>query len=187
MIVGLTGPQGGGKDTIANGLVTLFEMDKRRFAATIYNMAACLDPAFRPDMPHSEKEAPLLGDPALGPRRTFLEKLGTEFGRELIHKELWTKSLMASIEASKLPTVICDVRFENEADAIRRAGGMIIHLIPDWTDYGYRHPSDCPLPKQSGDFLLHLEEGKLDAGIQRAGNHVMHHYGTKARLTNRPN
>lgn len=187
MIIGLTGPQGGGKDTIADGLVSLFEVDKRRFSETLYAMAACFEPVFHPAMAHSDKEDYLLGDPSLGTRREFLEKLGTEFGRYLIHPDVWVMRLMASIEASKLPTVICDVRFENEADAIRRAGGMIIHLIPDWTDFGYWHPSDCPLPKQSGDFLLHLVEGQLDEGIQRAGNHVMHHYGAKARLANRPN
>ena len=40
--------------------------------------------------------------------------------------------------------------FIRQAEAIRKAGGLMIHLNPEWVDYKNRHPSDRALrPLQS--------------------------------------
>lgn len=178
ILVGLAGPQQGGKDTIANGLADIFHLDKRRFAEKLYAMAAIIDPVFRPEMKHSDKEDWVLGDPSLGTRRAFLEKLGTEFGRNMIHQEIWSKTLIKAVR--RWPTVVADVRFESEAAAIREAGGTIIHLRPNWTDYGREHPSDHPLEIAAGDLLLASEEGKKEETIQAAADHVAEFFRGKA-------
>lgn len=175
MIIGLAGPKGGGKDTIANGLAEIFQLDKRRFAEKLYAMAAAIDPAFHPDMKHSDKEDWLLGDPDLGTRRAFIEKLGTEFGREMIHRDLWTKGLISAI--AMLPTVVADVRFESEAAAIRNIGGVIIHLRPDWADFGKRHPSDFPLAALGGDMTLKTYQGQPERAIEQAAEFVAKAFG----------
>lgn len=168
MLIGLTGPQQGGKDTIANGLCKLLSLDKRRFSEKLYAMAAVVDPAFHPEMPHCDKEGYVLDDPELGTRREFLEKLGTEFGREMISRNIWTKFLMASVKGK--PTVICDVRFESEAKAIREAGGIIIHLRPDWTTYRQAHISDFQLPPADCDRIVKLTVGQVERGIEKAAS-----------------
>ena len=68
--------------------------------------------------------------------REFLQYLGTEVGRN-IDKDLWVKSLMSEYDnnyreiagtAYKPLWIIPDVRFPNEAQAIRDRNGIIIKL-----------------------------------------------------------
>ena len=57
--------------------------------------------------------------------REFLQYFGTEVGRN-IDKDLWIKALMYSYGRDKESHwIIPDVRFPNEADAIRNAGGVL--------------------------------------------------------------
>jgi len=59
--------------------------------------------------------------------RELCQTLGTNWGRDLIHKQLWIDILMQSLSKTK-PTVIDDVRFPNEADTIHSLGGEIWHI-----------------------------------------------------------
>ena len=70
-------------------------------------------------LPLSNKE----GEPMTN--REFLQYFGTEVGRS-IDKDLWIKALMYSYgHNNKNHWIIPDVRFPNEADAIRNAGGVL--------------------------------------------------------------
>lgn len=70
-------------------------------------------------LPLSNKE----GEPMTN--REFLQYFGTEVGRS-IDKDLWIKALMYSYGRDKESHwIIPDVRFPNEADAIRNAGGVL--------------------------------------------------------------
>jgi hypothetical protein len=73
--------------------------------------------------------------------RHFLQKLGTEWGRERISDNVWIDAwkrdaLQAQLEAvadacdslALLRAVADDVRFENEAAAIRKEGGLVIEI-----------------------------------------------------------
>jgi hypothetical protein len=63
--------------------------------------------------------------PALGMTgRHLLRTLGTEWGRDLICNDLWLRSWSARI-AGLSYVVTDDVRFPNEADLIRQAGGQL--------------------------------------------------------------
>jgi len=62
--------------------------------------------------------------------REFLQKLGTEFAREHIHEDVWVEMLFLKLEEEEGNYIIPDVRFENEAKAIREIeGGIIIEVI----------------------------------------------------------
>ena len=76
--------------------------------------------------------------------RKLLQLLGTEAGREIIHPNIWVNALFAdysdgSIEdlGNKLKLnhlskwIITDVRFPNEAKAIKDRGGLIIRVNRD--------------------------------------------------------
>lgn len=174
MLIGIAGPAGGGKDTIAEGLSELFLLDVDRFAAQLYAMARAIDTEIHPKMSHEKKEAFLLDDPELGTRRNFLQKLGTEFGRELIHEDLWVRGTMHRV--GFLPTVLADVRFESEAEAIRERGGLVIHLRPDWIYFPRDHASANPLKPKTGDLVAKLTYGNSYEDIQSIASKVAAHF-----------
>lgn len=163
ILIGIAGPAGGGKDTVAAHLAKVLHADVDRFAATLYRMAKVIDPMIYPSMDHDSKEKPLLGNPDYPTRREFLQRLGTEFGRELIHPDLWVDSTLKRVAAG--PTILADVRFENEAESIRKAGGLVIHLNPEWVDYQNRHPSDRALRPIDGDLIFSLHFGQHETDL----------------------
>lgn len=175
MIIGLAGPIGSGKDTMANYLVNHFQAHRLKFADALYAMAGAFDTDIHPDMPHSAKNEFVLNNANLGTRRSFLEKLGTEFGRNHISDNIWI--LRVDHEISKLKfllgddvnIVISDVRFPNEAKYIRNNGGHIVHLKPDWECARTGHESDKALPYVEGDSILPLQLG----GISKGGDLLM--------------
>ena len=81
-------------------------------------------------LPLSNKE----GEPMTN--REFLQYFGTEVGRS-IDKDLWIKALMYSYgHNNKNHWIIPDVRFPNEADAIRNAGGVLWKVERDGSGAG---------------------------------------------------
>lgn len=58
--------------------------------------------------------------------RMLMQMLGTEFGRDMVHPNLWVNSLMNEYKRQKW--LITDVRFPNEAKAIKDRGGILIRL-----------------------------------------------------------
>lgn len=69
--------------------------------------------------------------------REMLQIIGTEFGRELLHQDVWLKTLMHSIEESQVDlAIVSDMRFPNEGAMIIEsndpANGLVtssIHVI----------------------------------------------------------
>lgn len=176
IIIGLHGPIGSGKDTLARGMRSELgpNIGVFKFAGALYNMAAQLDPAFDPNMSHAEKESPLLGRPELGSRRSFIDRLGTQFGRDVIDKDLWIKVLQATIERSSVEVaIISDVRFPNEAAWVRSVG-TLIHLQPDWVTVGAdsKHVSNTPLEVVRGDIQLGLRKGYISHGLEALSEFV---------------
>lgn len=59
--------------------------------------------------------------------RELMNLLGTEWGRKMIHPDIWADILHNKRDSNVL--VVSDVRMENEADSIRSRGGVIIHIV----------------------------------------------------------
>lgn len=81
--------------------------------------------------------------------RRLLQTLGTELGRAKISDHLWIDlaiSRLGVIEGAPV-AVITDGRFDNEAAAIRRAGGKVI-LIESFESPGYRSTADAHASEQ---------------------------------------
>ena len=71
----------------------------------------------------------------LTPRR-LMQLLGTEFGRNLVSNSIWIDHLierMRNMNSDKF--IIDDVRFDNEAEAIKLEGGVIIEVVRDDSFY----------------------------------------------------
>ena len=72
--------------------------------------------------------------------RQLLQRLGTEGGRVALGEDVWVKALFASPHAARI--VIPDVRFENEARAIRERGGVVVRVHRDGVGPINNHVSD---------------------------------------------
>jgi len=125
MIIGLSGVAGCGKNTVAEVLARQCGAKLFAFADPLYAAVSAITgiPVKNlQDRGFKEKELSWL--PA-SPRR-LLQTLGTEWGRDTIHEEIWIRSVFRAIKAESPPVaVITDVRFNNEAFAIRERGGSV--------------------------------------------------------------
>lgn len=173
-IIGFHGPYGSGKDTLGQALLpSIANSIISKFATPLYDMAARIDPAFHVSMTHETKAAPLLNSEELGTRRNFLEKLGTEFGRDLIHKDFWVLLMEKRLkdywaEYPFTTAIITDVRAENEAAFIRRNNGIIFILKPDWLTPGAvqtNHKITQELTEDDRDQVLYLSHGKIKEAV----------------------
>jgi hypothetical protein len=61
--------------------------------------------------------------------RWILQFVGTEVGRHRLHKDIWLYALERRISKSRAPHhIISDVRFDNEAEWVRKQGGIVIQI-----------------------------------------------------------
>lgn len=134
-LVGLFGPRGSGKTTIARALE---ERGWRResFAAPLKRAVAAIFGWDARIVEGTDEEGRRLRenpDPwwsrRLGreivPRR-MLQTIGTELLRGHVHDELWIAALERRVADRDRPVVVDDVRFVNEAAAIRCLGGTVV-------------------------------------------------------------
>lgn len=125
MLIGLTGKAGAGKDTVADYLVER-GFAKVSFADPIKQMlCALMDVGKHQWEDRLWKERPVF----MGHSPRYLaQTLGTEWGRKLVHNKIWIK--LALEEADRYnKAIITDVRFDNEAQAIRDHGGVVIQVL----------------------------------------------------------
>lgn len=159
-IVGITGRAGAGKDTIADYLVQEHHFLKLSFAGPLKAMMATVgmpEPADR-----AAKEQPLAGFHFTW--REAAQRLGTEWGRSL-DPNIWVKIMENVIHrfSDDVQIVFADVRFDNEAEMVRRLGGKILHVTGRAADLGANagHASEAGVRWADGDRLItndrHLE------------------------------
>ncbi len=142
MIIGISGYARSGKDTVAQVLVDEFGFTRVAFADKLRDFLYTLDPIilwdynFDPMSPYPN-HIPLKyiidtwgwdGYKETGWARhirKYLQRLGTECGRELIDDNIWVNAAFNIDNIDSENLVVTDVRFLNEADAIKRRGGEI--------------------------------------------------------------
>ena len=130
-LIGVCGKAGAGKDTVGKYLVSNYGYQSYAFAS---GMRRAVEAMF--DIPLStledrkkkEEVVPWIG---LSPRR-LMQLLGTEYGRNLVHEDIWIRHMIRRWEL--LPDncagmVITDVRFDNEASAVTQLGGTLVEIV----------------------------------------------------------
>lgn len=137
-VLGITGPGGAGKSTVARALVALrprVEILHAGFALKAmlrgFYAAAGLDQveaARRIDGDLKRTPCPLL----CGRSPTEAQQtLGTEWGRDMIGRDLWLdrwRDRAAAILANGGSVINDSVRFDTEAATIRDLGGLVVRL-----------------------------------------------------------
>ena len=156
MIIGFTGKARSGKDTAADHLVKRFGYHKYSFAdpmkETINRLMGWTDG-------HGYGDLKDVVDPKWGisPRYAY-QTFGTEYCREHLREDFW---LIKADEAigNYTHTVIPDVRFENEADYVRRRG-LLIHIIRPNTKEVLSHKSENGVSRKFYDSVI-INDGEV--------------------------
>jgi hypothetical protein len=157
-IIALTGYMGSGKSTAAAHLRDAHGYEVVPFAAPLKNMLRALGVP-EESLTGADKEVPL---DLLGGRtaRHAMQTLGTEWGRNLISPDLWISVWRKAIEGHE-KVAVDDMRFLNEAQAVRDLGGLIVRIKhPRDTDISL-HDSERFVPLLIPDTVLR-NTGSLD-------------------------
>lgn len=172
-LVGLTGKAGSGKDTAALGLTQHHTM---KFAEGVYDGVWALNPWISAKDTHhwgryefsklqdivsragwdKAKENPEV--------RRLLQVYGTEAGRDIHGPDCWINAWKRKYATMTDNVVVTDVRFPNEADAIKELGGIIIEIMGP--------------PRRGGVDSTHASE----AGIGRRADATLVNEGTIEEL-----
>jgi len=125
-LIALTGPAGCGKSTVA-GMMVEDGWVRVKFASTL--KAMCRAMGMSEDMVEGDQKE--VSHPTLGNQtpRYVMQTLGTEWGRKIIHPDLWVRITKAEIQRNLddgRNVVVDDCRFANEADCIHSLGGVVV-------------------------------------------------------------
>lgn len=135
MIIGLTGLAGSGKSTAAEYLVRYHGFTRQGFAWPLKTMLRTLDPILglydgNVDNGYRLSELGNLAETEIKARfpeyRRLLQVLGTDCIRA-VDPDFWVKAAMKDLDPGK-NYVFDDVRFPNEAEAIKAAGGLLANI-----------------------------------------------------------
>jgi hypothetical protein len=163
-LIGLVGKARSGKDTFARGLVER-GYTRVAFADPLREMVERLDPVVHDEDQHlADRLSSVLAvygwegikDTCFGPEA---RRLLQEFGQAVrsLQPDFW---LNAGLKKATLAVgnggaaVITDVRYTNEADAIQKAGGVLVRIVRPGLESTDTHASETELDRYPVDFTV---------------------------------
>jgi len=183
MIVGLVGGAGTGKSTIANYLVSAQSYREDSFAKTLKDAVSAVFSWDRAMLEGATPEsrawreqtdawwAARLNIPHFSPRFA-LQHIGTELFRNSLSEDVWIASFQRRLQASPgARIVVSDVRFANEAAAIRDAGGILIKVIRPGTVSG-NHATETQWTEIQTDHVI-INDGTLSDLIDKIDTMIL--------------
>lgn len=173
MLIGIIGLAGSGKTLIAKHLVDHRDYTRTRFADPLKRM-------LRDGLGLSQEEVD--GDLKMTPNPTFggrtprylMQTLGTEWGRKRVTHDIWVNLWKRDVLAIKGDVVVDDVRFPNEAQAIRDLGGVLWRVDRPGLVTG-NHPSESVQAQIQEDVLI--SNATTIAGLLRSVDHLLNGRG----------
>jgi len=174
-VIGLIGKKRSGKDTFAQVLVDEFGYRRVAFADPLRAVALAADPYVRIE---ADEFGPVgfTGGAAFSQQthcrlstlvefvgwerakeardvRRFLQRLGSE-GIRSIAPTFWVDTALRTIADTDDPVVVTDVRFPNEANALRALGGTLVRIVRPGTDTADAHASETALDGYAEDYRV---------------------------------
>ena len=172
-LIAITGLAGCGKSTVAEYLHRDYGFVRRKFAGPLKAMLQALyewtdldtgDITARLEGAKKERPDPVLNGAT---PRWAMQSLGTEWGRDSIHPDIWVDLLRRRVErdlALGWSVVIDDLRFPNEGDVVEALGGKVLQI--------YRHRPG----------LLSASDPHVSEQYVRGGDWVIRNTGTTQAL-----
>lgn len=177
VLVGLCGPSGSGKDTLADALMARSGGSKTAFAEPLKTACKALF-GLTDHQLHDPVAKNVTVDLWGRSPRDLLQIVGTDLLREQLDGEVFLKSMRARIAAASGVMFVTDCRFENEAELVRHAGGQIIHLYrAAATPLATTHVTEQRLSVKPGDVVLH-NDGTV-ADLVRQAEVILAQHGTR--------
>jgi hypothetical protein len=149
--IGLSGWARSGKDTVANYVIEKYGFTKASFAQPIREALFRLNPKISVGGFNQASLATAvrsfgweeLKDLSVDVR-PLMQRLGTEVGREMFGDDFWVDTALDRIpDGSKV--VFSDVRYSNEANAVRDLGGKIYRIERKGVGPANEHASETAL------------------------------------------
>lgn len=166
LLVAFTGFKGSGKDTAAAVLLNDYRYTKMAFGDPIKDALVAGLGLDHSQVHGDRKESPIGWLDGITPR-FLMQQLGTEWGREIVHPDLWVRIIERRIQQawstgqSRRCFALTDVRHVNEIDMARQLGATIIHVRRGQESWWRRllrrlrsHGSEQALPVLPGDFVV---------------------------------
>jgi hypothetical protein len=148
-VIGFAGPAGAGKDTAADYLFERTATYVRASFAGLVKAMLAVGLGLDDEQLYGARKHDV--DPRYGcSPRHLMQTLGTEWGRELVNRDVWVKALASSVRGRRV--IISDVRFDNEAAYVRERG-VLVHLVGRGGIEG-GHSSEKQLAHLPGDMVV---------------------------------
>jgi hypothetical protein len=169
MLIGLNGRKQAGKDTVYERtrhiMRDVMPVERASFADLLYRSAAAAlgvtveqlqmwkaDPNVRVAVGKRYESIGLVPESEITVRE-FLQKYGTEAHRDVFGPNFWVEQVRLGHEGRIV--MVTDVRFPNEAEAVRAAGGRIVEVVgPMGRVTADAHASEAPLPTELVDVVI---------------------------------
>lgn len=163
MLIGFGHRKRSGKDTAGTFLLVEHGYQRVAFADPLKQAAMTIF-GFTEQQCYGTEQDKETVDPRWGfSPRYAMQKLGEEM-RNIFGKEVWVKSAEAKAHqfmSKKLGVVITDVRYPNEAEMIRRNGGIVVRIDrPDLGPLTDMHPSETSMEGFEYDEVI-LNDGTI--------------------------
>lgn len=147
MIIGITGAMFTGKSTVYQLIASKQKCVNIRFSGAIYDI--------------QEAIYAIVGLPVPYPKdRKLLQYIGTDWGRSL-NENLWVNVWKTRITDWDRTIITDDVRFPNEAAALKEVGGVLIKIVASEAVRAQRgemintsHASEAGIPDADCDWII---------------------------------
>ena len=162
MIIGLSGYARSGKDTVAELLCLNYAFKRVAFADPIREAILTLNPKID-SITHVSHRVEDYGwevakqEPEI---RRLLQVMGTEVGRKMFGQNVWIDMAFKQAEGIER-LVIADVRFPNEADAIKARGGIVWRINRHGLNAINHHASESAMNNYMFDHVIY-NDGSLE-------------------------
>jgi hypothetical protein len=160
MIIGLCGYKGSGKSTVADYLRNTHGFSKINFKDALVSKMKALLPKTLNELAQlyncSVDELFVTKPPA---HRALMQEFGTDIFRGEMGDDYWVNEWRKSVDNPLSRIVTDDVRFTNEANAIKMKGGIIIRVIMQGLEQNDLHVSETEHLKIKEDFVIIATRG----------------------------
>lgn len=174
LIIGIAGQKRAGKDSVAAALSYGAEREhgegfvawRESFAKPIRSFVASLLGVSLVEL-EDLKESPVEIFDGKTPRQ-MMQTLGTEWGRKMVHENIWLLAakirIQQAVDNGAAPDLVLftDVRFDNEAQMIRDMSGVVLYIKRPATDKAEaEHASEAGISAALVD-VWHANVGTLE-------------------------